>query len=165
MTVRRQGLRAISRELPAVTRSALVKRGFAAARVIADWPEIVGQPMAESSVPERLVKARGADSATLVVRVSPGAALELQHAIPQVIERVNGYFGFRAVDRLRLVQGPVATRRRRALPVPPVLTPAAEAALETTLAPLANSPLHDSLARLGRAVRAKAQRPAKGPAQ
>lgn len=156
MTPRRQGLRAIARELPDVTRSALAKRGFAAVRVIADWPEIVGAQLAESSVPERLVRARGADSATLVVRVSPGAALELQHAMPQVIERVNGYFGFRAVDRLRLVQGPVTPPKRPAPPVPKPLTPAAEKALETTLAPLANSPLHDSLARLGRAVAGKA---------
>jgi hypothetical protein len=155
MTTRRQGLRAIARELPDLTRSALAKRGFAAARVIADWPEIVGAELAESSIPERLVRARGADSATLVVRVSPGAALELQHTIPQVVERVNGYFGFRAVDRLRLIQGPVAPRARRAPPVTPPLSPAAEAALETILAPLANSPLHDSLARLGRAVRGR----------
>jgi len=155
MTSRRQGLRAIARELPDVTRSALVKRGFAAVRVIADWPEIVGAALAQSSVPERLVRARGLESATLVVRVSPGAALELQHAIPQVIERVNGYFGFRAVDRLRLVQGPVKPRQRPAVPTPTPLSPAAERDLETTLAPLANSPLHDSLARLGRAVRGR----------
>ncbi|MBV8169463.1 MAG: DUF721 domain-containing protein [Alphaproteobacteria bacterium] len=139
-----------------MTRSALAKRGFAAARVIADWPEIVGAALAQSSVPERLVRARGLDAATLVVRVSPGAALELQHAMPQVIERVNGYFGFRAVDRLRLVQGPVKLRQRPAVPTPVPLGPAAEQALETTLAPLANSPLHDSLAQLGRAVAGRA---------
>src|SRR3954462_5679278 len=112
MTLRRQGLRAIARDRTDATRRALATRGFAAARVIADWPEIVGGALAVSSVPARLVRSPGAgpggaDSATLVVRVSPGAALELQHSVPQVIERVNGYFGFRAVDRLRLVQGPV----------------------------------------------------------
>lgn len=161
MTLRRQGLRAISRELPDVTRSALAKRGFAAARVIADWPEIVGQALAESSVPERLIRGRTGsgndEAATLVVRVSPGAALDLQHAHDQVIERVNGYFGFRAVARLRLIQGPVTPRRRPVRKVPAPLTPAAEQALETTLAGLANSPLHDSLARLGRAVRGRSQ--------
>jgi hypothetical protein len=68
---------------------------------------------------------------------------------------VNGYFGFRAVDRLRLVQGPVATRKKPAAPTMTPLSPAAEQALETTLAPLANSPLHDSLAKLGRAVAGK----------
>ena len=157
MTSRRQGLRAIARELPDVTRSALAKRGFAAARVIADWPEIVGAALAQSSIPERLMRPRGLEAATLVVRVSPGAALELQHAHDQVIERVNGYFGFRAVDRLRLVQGPIKTRQRAAVPTLTPLSPAAEKDLETTLAPLANSPLHDSLARLGRAVRGRAR--------
>ncbi|MEJ0072405.1 MAG: DciA family protein [Pseudomonadota bacterium] len=82
-----------------MTRSALARRGFAAARAIADWPEIVGPALAESSVPERLVRGRNAESATLVVRVRSAAALELQHWLPQVIERVNGYFGFRASAR------------------------------------------------------------------
>jgi hypothetical protein len=156
MSTRRQGLRAIARELPDVTRSALAKRGFAAARAIADWPEIVGPALAESSVPERLVRGRDADSATLVVRVRPAAALELQHWMPQVIERVNGYFGFRAVGHIRLVQGPVTRPKRRARPALPALAPAAAAELEAQLAPLAGSPLHDALLNLGRAVRARA---------
>jgi len=155
MTTRRQGLRAIASQLPAVTRSALARRGFAAARVIADWPEIVGAALAETSLPERLVRSRGTDSATLVVRVRPAAALELQHWMPQVIERLNGYFGFRAVGRIRLVQGPVAPRRRRARPPAPVPSPEAAAAVEKRLAPLADSPLHDALLRLGRAIRAR----------
>ncbi len=155
MSARRQGLRAIASQLPDVTRSALARRGFAAARVIADWPEIVGTALAESSVPERLVRARSADAATLVVRVRPAAALELQHWMPQVIERVNGYFGFRAVGRIRLVQGPVAPRPRRA--PGPRRQPTAEdaAAVEARLAPLAGSSLHEPLLALGRAVRAR----------
>jgi len=156
MSTRRQGLRAIARELPDVTRSALARRGFAAARAIADWPEIVGPGLAESSAPERLIRGRDADSATLVVRVRPAAALELQHWIPQVIERVNSYFGFRAVGHIRLVQGPVVRSKRHDLPPRPVLAPQDAAALEARLAPLAGSPLHEALLSLGQAVRARA---------
>jgi len=155
MTARRQGLRAIASQLPDVTRSALARRGFAAARVIADWAEIVGPALAETSIPERLVRGRSADSATLVVRVRPAAALELQHWMPQVIERLNGYFGFRAVGRIRLIQGPVAPRPRRVRRPPPTPSPEAAAAVEERLAPLAASPLHDALLTLGRAVRAR----------
>ena len=155
MKSHRQGLRAIARELPDVTRSALARRGFAAARVIADWPEIVGPALAESSVPERLVRSRGVDSATLVVRVRPAAALELQHWMPQIIERLNGYFGFAAVGRIRLVQGPVAPRTRRAKRPVRQPTPEQAAAVETRLAGMAGSPLHDALLALGRSVRAR----------
>jgi hypothetical protein len=158
MSTRRQGLRAIARELPEVTRSAMARRGFAAARAIADWPEIVGPALADSSIPERLVRGRSADSATLVVRVRPAAALELQHWLPQVIERVNGYFGFRAIGQIRLVQGPVTRPQRRAPVLAPMLAPPAAAALEARLAPLAGSPLHDALLRLGKAVRARPAR-------
>ncbi|MBI3516153.1 MAG: DUF721 domain-containing protein [Proteobacteria bacterium] len=158
MTLRRQGLRAIARELPDVTKSALARRGFAAARVIADWPEIVGPELAEASVPERVVRGHGAESATLVVRVRPAAALELQHWEPQLIERLNGYFGFRAVGRIRLVQGPVAARTRRARPSPPAPSPADAAELERRLAPLAASPLHGALLDLGKAIRGRARK-------
>jgi hypothetical protein len=140
MTSRRQGLRAIASELPEVTRSALARRGFAAARVIADWPAIVGPALADASLPERLVRGRSADSATLVVRVRPGAALELQHWMPQLIERLNGYFGFRAVGQIRMIQGPVAPRPRRERRPAPRLAPEGAAALESRLAPIAGSP-------------------------
>lgn len=157
MATRRQGLRAIARELPDVTRSAMARRGFAAARAIADWPEIVGPALADSSIPERLVRNRSPDSAaTLVVRVRPAAALELQHWLPQVIERVNGYFGFRAVGQIRLVQGPVTRPKRRVLPPAPALPAPESAALEARLAPLAGSPLGEALLALGKAVRARA---------
>jgi hypothetical protein len=159
MSIRRQGLRAISSQLPDVTRSALARRGFAAARAIADWPEIVGPTLADASIPERLVRSRGSEAATLVVRVRSAAALELQHWLPQIIERVNGYFGFRAVGQVRLVQGPVARPPRRARPSLPALAPGEAAVLESQLAPLAGSPLHASLMRLGQAVRARPAKP------
>ena len=42
-----------------------------------------------------------------MVRVEGPRAIELQHMAQQVMERVNIYFGYRAVAELRLVQGPV----------------------------------------------------------
>ncbi len=158
MTGSRQGPRAIGAELPAVTRTALVRRGFAALRVIADWPETVGPALADSTRPERLVRSR-AGKATLVIRVSPAAALEVQHLEPLIVERINSQFGFAAVDRLRLVQGPVAPRPRRVRRPEPQL-PAAEAMrLADRLAPIADADLKAALERLGRAVGARRPAP------
>lgn len=160
MTAGRQGPRAIGAELPAVTRSALVRRGFAAVRVIADWPEIVGPALADSTMPERLTRTR-TGKATLAVRVTPSAALELQHLEPLVIERINGHFGFAAVHRLRLIQGPVTPRpRRRPRPPEAALPPAEAAALAQRLAPIADPDLKAALERLGRAVRGRGRRSA-----
>jgi hypothetical protein len=159
MTAGRQGPRAIGVELPAVTRSALVRRGFAAVRVIADWPEIVGPALADSTMPERLTRTK-TGKATLVVRVRPAAALELQHLEPLVIERINSHFGFGAVHKLRLVQGPVTLRpRRKPRPPPPPLPPAKAETLARSLAPIADPELKAALERLGKAVIGKVQRP------
>ena len=43
----------------------------------------------------------------LKLRAAPGAALELQHRAPLIIERINLFFGRAAVTRLALVQGPL----------------------------------------------------------
>lgn len=72
------------------------------------WPEIVGKTLADVTVPERYVPGTGlANNGVLTVRVAGAIALDLQHMSPQILERVNAYFGYNAVRYLKLVQGPV----------------------------------------------------------
>lgn len=150
--VRRQGLRAIGAALPQVTKGALVRRGFAAARVISDWPDIVGPVLAAASIPERLVRERQGAEPTLLVKVAPGAALELQHLEPLVVERINSHFGFRAVARLKLRQAPVA---RQIVPAarPKPLDPAVEKSLGESVRAVSDPGLQSALLALGRAVK------------
>ncbi len=134
-------------------RLALRRRGLAEARVITDWPDIVGRAIAAGSCPERLVRGRGeAEGGVLRVRVAGGLALELQHLEPIVIERLNTYFGYRAVERLQIVQGPLPERPAPRRPAPPPIDPAREAALEAELAGVGDAELRLALAGLGRAV-------------
>ena len=61
---------------------------------------------------------------TLEILVSPGAAVLIQHIQPQIIERVNTYFGFEAVNRLKIIHGhvtvqPEEPRKKANLPPPP----------------------------------------------
>lgn len=41
------------------------------------------------------------------MRVDGPRALEIQHMTTQLLERINIYFGYNAVQELRIVQGPV----------------------------------------------------------
>jgi hypothetical protein len=161
MSAQRQGLRSIAASLPSVTKPALAKRGFGAARLIADWPTIVGPVLAASSLPERMVRDRNAETATLVIKISPGVALELQHLEPQVIERINSHYGFRAVTKLRLVQGPLPLRPARAAPVSRPLDANRLSQIEASLAPLADSELRQALLDLGRQVAGRPRDPSK----
>ena len=94
--------------LPKVTRRTLGRHGLAEGGLVTDWAAVVGATIAERSLPLRLSFTGGERrEGTLHVRVSGALALELQHLEPQVLERINGYFGYRAVARLRIHQGPV----------------------------------------------------------
>lgn len=111
---RRQGWRALAESVAPLTASLAGKSGFATARLRAEWPAIAGTHLACRSRPERIIAPRGgrrddSGGGILVVRVASGAfALELQHQEPLICERINGFFGWPAVARLRFVHGPVA---------------------------------------------------------
>ena len=101
---------------PRLTRPAFEKYGFPAAALLTDWSAIAGPALASYTAPERLKwprqpeapeASRGQPAATLVLRVEGPRAIELQHRLPQLIERVNSYFGFRAVAQIRIYQAPL----------------------------------------------------------
>ncbi|WP_208987016.1 DUF721 domain-containing protein [Stappia sp. TSB10P1A] len=140
------------------------KRGFAAADLLSDWPEIVGERYAGRVQPVRLDWPRGGrDSAfedvprpaTLVVQTDGATALLLTHEMPQLVERINGFFGWAAVERIRILQRPVTDRRRKPPPKLRPLTGAEEAELAERLVAVEGTPLGAALERLGRAVLAR----------
>jgi len=157
-------MRALAATLPKITKAILEKGGRDYAAVIADWAEIVGPSLAQSSLPEKLAKRRisesGADisGGVLTIRVSSGAAMEFQHREPQILERINAYLGHRAVTRLKLVQAPLPMVRRSGPPAAPALAPTEEAAVASAVAGVADSDLQSRLARFGRAVTARSGR-------
>lgn len=150
---RRGAMRALAADVPRVVKPALGKRGFSEGQLVAQWAEIVGADLARRMMPEKLTFPPGERrDGTLRLRVAPGFALEAQHREPQILERLNAFFGYRALARLALVQGPLPTeptaapRRRRDL------APSERAALTQRVAGIADTELRDALMRLGEAV-------------
>ncbi|MFZ5791197.1 MAG: DUF721 domain-containing protein [Pseudomonadota bacterium] len=162
---RKGRMQALAAALPKIAGKALGKRGFAEGGLIADWSAIVGPALAQSCLPVKLSFAgRDRREGTLHLRVAGAIALELQHLEPQLIERINGYVGYRAVARLKLERGPLpkpARAPRLAEPAAPPLAPGEEAAIGKAVAPVADEGLRESLARLGRALAADAKKPSR----
>jgi hypothetical protein len=133
--------------------------GQGAGALKARWREIVGDPLARRSEPAKLVKGRGGAGAVLEIKVEGAMAALVQHQSADILSRVNLFLGEGAVQRLRIVQGPIAAakapqtrpaqpKRLRARP----LDAAAEAELSRSLEGTHHSGLRDGLERLGRAV-------------
>jgi hypothetical protein len=141
--------RPIADALRHVIEPALDRRGRHFAVLVAEWPNIVGKALAQDSVPVRLAAGRRTQSGDLVLRVEPAAAIAIQHQSPQIIARINAALGHAAVERLKLVHGPVMTRpspgRKKSRDEPAPLEPLAET--------LADPELAAALARLRAAIR------------
>ena len=80
--------------------------------ILSKWPQIVGSFFAEHSEPDKITRVtedfdefdQPIFKNFLHVRVSPAAALEFQHYKDTIIEKINSFFGYRAIADLRLQQ-------------------------------------------------------------
>ncbi len=104
--------------VPRLTKPAFERYGFSAAALITDWATIIGPDIARYTMPERLKwprrvewsgddvaeADRGRPGATLILAVTARRALDVQYKTAQIVERINNYFGYRAVADLRIVQ-------------------------------------------------------------
>ncbi len=122
MTIRRRQFRAIGATVEKLTKPVFGRRGFGSPAIVNDWPEIIGGILAEHTFPERIAYPTGKRSeGTLHLKIDSAAlALELQHLAPQIMERVNTYFGFKAVADIRILQGPLPEKPEKKPPPSPL---------------------------------------------
>lgn len=148
--------RAVSALLAPLTRRALGKHGFSAGALISEWDAIVGPELAATCQPVKLAFRKGErDGGVLHLNVSGGAALEIQHIGPQIIERINGHLGYRAVSRLKLVHGLMGRSRGARESKPPAAPPPVDPGRWPALEGITDPALRESLLRLAAAIAAR----------
>ncbi|MEO8176398.1 MAG: DciA family protein [Sphingomicrobium sp.] len=92
--------------------------GFVQGAVVSRWGEIVGERYAKVSSPESIRFPAGRKSSGVLTLLVEGAHAPLmQHLTPLIIERVNRFFGYEAVNRVVFRQG------RPPAPPPPFKRP------------------------------------------
>lgn len=110
--------RAVGSFVPKLAGKSFEKYGFHSAEIMTAWPRVAGAEIAGFTHPERIKWPRGtADAdgtgasggAILVLRVEPARALDVEYRSAEIIDRINRYFGYRAIASLRLVQAPLLT--------------------------------------------------------
>jgi len=137
----------------AVVRPMIGRKGFVEADLLTRWEAVAGPEMAALCRPVRLAKPRDGGPPVLHLRVASSAfATLLKHQEPELIGRINGYFGFDAVGKLKVAPGtlPPPPAPKPPPPAPPPLS-AEEAAL---VAGIDDPDLRAALEALGRSIRA-----------
>ena len=127
--------RSISDLMPEIGRAAFRRYGFIQSSVVSRWPEIVGERYAGVSLPESIRFPRGEkEGGTLNLLVSGAHATLMQHITPEIVERVNRFFGYGAISQVRFKHGfvnppkdtekPEQKRSNTRVTPPPSLKPA-----------------------------------------
>lgn len=137
----------LSRLVEEETKPLMKKHGLVAARIITEWEKIAGKTLAKHSLPTRIRFPKGQKrEGTLYVTVAPGWAPEIQHLTPLILEKIAIYFGYRAVESLKLTTAPLPQSNEKAQyrTLPPL--PAKDAAsISTSLAHVEDAELRATL--------------------
>lgn len=156
--------RAAGSFVPKLTAKVFEKYGFHSAEIMTDWARIAGADVAQWSEPERIrwprtapaadeAEAQRQKGAILVLRVEPARALDIEYKSGEIVDRINRYFGYRAVDSLKILQAPLQRKAATTAPLPPpsYVAPPPPPALDT----VADGGLKQALAELWGSIAAE----------
>lgn len=116
--------RPVSDLLPQAGGAAFRRFGFVQSSIVSRWREIVGPRYAAVSSPDSIRFPQGRKSCGVLTLVVEGAhAPMMQHVAPAIVERVNRFFGYPAVERVAFRHGIVQAVKARPRPAPPSLRP------------------------------------------
>ncbi|MBQ7284888.1 MAG: DUF721 domain-containing protein [Alphaproteobacteria bacterium] len=155
---RTHDLLSVSSMLMPLAKKILGKKGFVEVDILTNWPQIVGDELAEYVLPQSIDFPKGErNNGVLRVSVSGGGfALELQHREKNVIQKINAYFGYAAVASLRIVQNAAQeynTQKQRVERVQKNLVSVDEEFyIKDLSAGIKNSALQEILERVGRCI-------------
>jgi hypothetical protein len=85
-------------------RAAGESRGFAVAKLLTHWAEVVGPDLAAVTRPVKVGYGREGLGATLTVLVQGAAAPVVEMQKDRLRERVNAVYGYNAISRVHLTQ-------------------------------------------------------------
>jgi hypothetical protein len=146
----------LTKHFRSLTKAAMGSHGFAQADILGQWDVIAGDRLARVCRPERIKWPRTGDQrgGTLTVQTAAGHALDVQYAIPELKQRINGFFGYQAISTIKVVQGHTLADA----PVKPAVNPQDDDIIPAELAAISHPALQASLARLGRSLKRSPQR-------
>lgn len=119
------------------------------------WQSVVGEKLAGRTQPlkiqwpPRILPDDPFRPGVLIVAAEASAALDLQYQSSELIERINQFFGYQAISRIKIEQKPILKFREKQKAVAPQISGSEMAELEDSLAKISDDGLRASLYKLG----------------
>ena len=102
-----QGLRPLSSTLPSEIKKILKKNGFNLSSIVDNWTKIVGNEISNKCYPINIKTQANSKDINLILNVLHGKEIDIEYNKKNIIDKINTYFGYGAVGRIQIVQGPV----------------------------------------------------------
>ena len=97
-----QGLRPFGNTLPRGVKGILKKSGYNYSEIISKWNMLVGKDISSCSYPKSIKLAKGDTNGLLVLAVKRGNEITVEYSKKEIINKINGYFGYRLINEIRL---------------------------------------------------------------
>ena len=96
-----QGLRSFKDTLPKRIKKVIANKGHIYSETINNWKYIVGEDLFKVCYPKSFKKSNKFNVSTLLIIVKRGHEIDLEYSKKQIIDRMNNFFGYSVVEKLR----------------------------------------------------------------
>ena len=98
-----QGLRSFKDTLPRNIKRIIIKKGHIYSETLNNWKNIVGNEMFKVCYPKSFKSSNKINASCLTVMVKRGNEVEMEYSKNKIIDRINSYFGYKVVEKLKLI--------------------------------------------------------------
>ena len=98
-----QGLRSFKDTLPKNIKKVINKKGYVYSETLENWKYIVGENLFKVCYPKSFKNSNRFGESTLMVVVKRGHEVDLEYSKKEIIEKMNNFFGYSAVEKLKFV--------------------------------------------------------------
>ena len=98
-----QGLRSFKDTLPKNIKKVINKKGHIYSETLNNWKYIVGENLFKVCYPKSFKNSNRFGVSTLVIMVKRGHEVDLEYSKKNVIDKMNSYFGYGVVEKLKLI--------------------------------------------------------------
>ena len=97
-----QGLKSFKNSLPKNVKKILNKKGFVYTEILNRWNYLVGNEISKVSFPKTFKPSGKNAPGTLIISVQRGNEVNIEFSKNTIIEKINGFFGYKALNNIRL---------------------------------------------------------------
>ena len=98
-----QGLRSFRDTLPKNIKKIINKKGYIYSETLNNWKYIVGEKLFKICYPKSFKNSNRFGVSTLLVMVKRGHEVDLEYSKKEIMNKMNGFFGYLVVEKLKFV--------------------------------------------------------------